>query len=114
MSNICLKPLDPTTLACVGRLPKKIEEFLKEIEDIEAKSGENLALMLENIKDIFSESIQDFKALDLDEKLLALTRRSLKSALVCARILNQNLRGEVTSDVENLLKKSGLICGLLA
>lgn len=114
MKNINLKPLDTTTLAHVERLSKKMEDFLKEIGDIETKSGENMALMLENIKDIFAESIEGFRSLDLDEKLLALTHRSLKSALVCVRILRQNLRGETTSDVKNLLKKSGLLCGLLA
>ena len=73
-----------------------------------------MASMLKDAKDIFSESIKDFKSLDLDEKLLALTQHLLKSALVCTRILSQNLKGEITSDVKNLLKKSGLLLGLLA
>lgn len=111
--KIVLKPLSPTTLAHVTRLSKKMEEFLKEIEDIETRSGENLASMLKDVKDIFSESIEGFDSLDLNQKLLALTQRLLKSAVVHARILGQNLRGEITSEVKDLLKKSGLLSCLL-
>lgn len=113
--NMVLRPLSPTTLACVTRMSKKMEEFLKEIESVEIKSGgENLASMLKDAKDIFSESIEGFDSLDLNQKLLALTQRLLKSAVVHARILGQNLRGEITSEVKDLLKKSGLFSGLLA
>lgn len=117
MKKIVLKPLSSTTLARVARLSRKMDEFLGEIGEIEEvekiKSAENLASMLRDTKDIFSESIEGFKSLNLDDKLLALTQRSLKSALVCVRILTQNLKKEVTAEVKDLLEKSGLFGGIL-
>ena len=44
--KIVLKPLSSTTLACVERLARKMEDFLKEIEEDEIKSGGNMASML--------------------------------------------------------------------
>ena len=109
-----VKPMSPTKLASIERLLVKMSEFFQEIEKIEKiKSGENMVSMLKAVKDIFSESIEDFKSLDLDDKLLALAQHSFKSGILCMRILKKKLKKEATSEIYDLLKKSGLLCGLV-
>ncbi|MBM2817835.1 MAG: hypothetical protein HW401_425, partial [Parcubacteria group bacterium] len=88
-----VKPMSPTKLASIERLLVKMSEFFQEIEKIEKiKSGENMVSMLKAVKDIFSESIEDFKFLDLDDKLLALAQQSFKSGILCMRILKKKLK----------------------
>ena len=109
-----VKPMSPTKLASIERLLVKMSEFFQEIEKIEKiKPGENMVSMLKAVKDIFSESIEDFKSLDPDDKLLALAQYSFKSGILCMRILKKNLKKEATSEICDLLKKSGLLCGLV-
>ena len=109
-----VRPVSTTKMADIKRLLAKMEEFFKEMQEIEKiKSNENMVSMLKAVKDIFSEGIENFKSLNLDDKLLMLAQESFKSGILCMRILKKNLSKEVTAEINELLKKSGLVCGLV-
>lgn len=110
-----VRPISPTKMAHIKNLLIRMEEFFQEIEKIE-KTGyeENMMFFLKAAKEAFSESIENFKSLDLDDKLLSLARESFKTGLICMNILKKSLKKEVTSEINELMKKSGLLCGLVA
>ena len=55
--------------------------------------------MLKATKETFSESIEDFKSLNLDDKLLLLAQNSFRSGLVCINVLKKSLKKEKFSDI---------------
>lgn len=98
-------------MAKVERLLVQMDLFVKEIEQIEKiESGKNMVSMLTAVKEVFSESIENFKSKNLDDKLLALAYSSFQSGILCVRILKKNLKEEMTAEINDLLKKSGLLC----
>jgi len=105
-----VKPMSPTKMATIENLFKTMSGFLKEIDEIEKKSQGNMISMLKATKETFSESIEDFKSLNLDDKLLLLAQNSFRSGLVCINVLKKSLKKEVTSEIRDLLEKSGLLC----
>ena len=110
-----LKPMSPSKMALIENVLKKMSDFLKEIEEMEKVSArdENVVSMLKASVEIFSESINDFKSLEVNEKLFSLAQHSLKSGVVFMRLLKKNLKKEVTPEIIDLMKKSGLLCGLV-
>ena len=111
-----LKPMNPTKMALIENVLKKMSDFLKDLEETERMQAadENVVSMLKASVEVFSESINNFKSLEVNERLFLLAQHSLKSGVVFMRLLKKNLKKEVTPEISELMKKSGLICGLVA
>jgi len=111
-----LKPMNPTKMALIENVLKKMSDFLKDLEETERvqAADENVVSMLKASVEVFSESINNFKSLEVNERLFLLAQHSLKSGVVFMRLLKKNLKKEVTPEISELMKKSGLICGLVA
>ncbi|MDE1988569.1 MAG: hypothetical protein KGJ58_01590 [Patescibacteria group bacterium] len=94
---------------------KKMSDFLKILEGMEKESrkDENVVSILKASIEIFSESIEDFKSMEINERLFLLAQHSLKLGVVFMRLLKKNLGKEITPEISDLMKKSGLLCGLL-
>ena len=109
------KPMSTTKMALIENMLKKMSDFLKDLEEMEKVNAgdENVVSMLKASVDVFSESINDFKGLEVNEKLFLLAQHSLKSGVVFMRLLKKNLKKEVTPEIRDLMKKSGLICGVV-
>ena len=108
-------PMNPTKMAFIKNLSEKMDDLLKDLEKIEKTTnagGENVASMLKASIEVFSESIDDFKRLEVNEKLLLLTKHSLRSGVVFMRLLKKSLEKGLTPEIKDLMKKSGL-CGLV-
>jgi len=110
-----LKPMSPTKMALIENVLKKMNDFLKDLEEMEKveAGNENVASMLKASVELFSESINDFKSLEVNERLFLLAQHSLKSGVVFMRLLKKNLKKEVTPEISELMKKSGLLCSLV-
>ena len=88
-----LRPVSPTKVATIENLLKKMAEFLQEIEKMEKQESKgSMISMLKATKETFSESIEDFKSLNLDDKLLLLAQNSFRSGLVCMNVLKKSLK----------------------
>ena len=108
-----ISPISPTKMAAIENLLKKMSGFLREIEEMEKKEPKgNMISMLKATQEIFSESIEGFKSLSLDDRLLSLAMNSFKSGLICMNVLKRSLTKEVTPEIRDLLEKSGLLCCL--
>ena len=109
-----ISPISPTKMAAIENLLKKMSGFLREIEEMEKKEPKgNMISMLKATKEIFSESIDGFKSLNLDDKLLLLAQNSFRSGLVCMNVLKKSLKKEITPEIRDILEKSGLLCWLV-
>ena len=109
-----LRPISPTKMAAIENLLKKMADFLQEIEKMEKQESKgSMISMLKATKETFSESIEGFKSLNLDDKLLLLAQNSFRSGLVCMNVLKKSLKKEVTPEIRDLLEKSGLLCCLV-
>lgn len=108
-----IKPMSPTKMALIENVLKKMSDFLKDLEEMEKTNArdENVVSMLKASVEVFSEEICDFKSLEVNEKLFLLAQRSLKSGVVFMRLLKKNLKKELTPEINDLMKKSGLLCG---
>lgn len=111
-----LKPMNLTKVALIENMEnmlKKMSDFLKEIGEMEKMNAgnENVVSMLKASVDVFSESISGFKSIGTNERLFLLAQHSLKSGVVFIRLLKQNLKEELTPEINDLMKKSGLLCG---
>src|SRR3989344_6925575 len=111
-----IKPMSPTKMALIENMVKKMSGFLREIEEIDSVVGEgeeNIVSILKTSVEIFSESINNFRALEINDKLLLLAQHSLKAGVVSMRLLKRSLKKEITAEMYELMKKSGLLCGLV-
>ena len=112
-----VKPMSPTKMALIENMVKKMSGFLREIEEIDSVSvgegEENIVSILKPSVEIFSESVNNFRALEINDKLLLLAQHSLKAGVVSMRLLKRSLKKEVTPEIHELMKKSGLLCGLV-
>ena len=110
LERFSVRPISPTKMAAIEKLLTKMSEFFRDIEKIEkTESGKNMVSMLKATKEIFSESIENFKSLDLDDKLLLLAQESFKSGVLCMNILKKNLKKEMNLEIRGLLERSGLL-----
>lgn len=108
--------MSPTKMALIENIEKKMKDSLKEIEEIEKNSieeDENLGLILKDAVQCFSESINNFRAAGINERLFLLTQRSIKSSAFFITLLKKSLKKELTAEINDLMKKSGLLCGIL-
>ena len=114
-----VKPMSPTKMALIENMVKKMSGFLREIEEIDSVSvsvgegEENIVSILKPSVEIFSESVNNFRALEINDKLLLLAQHSLKAGVVSMRLLKRSLKKEITAEMYELMKKSGLLCGLV-
>ena len=111
-----VKPMSPTKMALIENMVKKMSGFLREIEEIDSVVGEgeeNIVSILKPSVEIFSESVNNFRALEINDKLLLLAQHSLKAGVVSMRLLKRSLKKEITAEMYELMKKSGLLCGLV-
>lgn len=109
-----LKPMSPTKMALIENVLRKMSDFLKDFEEMgKVNASENVVSMLKASVEVFSESINDFKSLEVNEKLFLLAQQSLKAGVVFMRLLKKNLGKEITPEIKDLMKKSGLLCGLV-
>ena len=107
-----LRPMSPTKMALVENMLKKMSDFLKNLEEIERvneRPDENVVSMLKASVEVFSESISDFKSLEVNERLFLLAQHSLRSGVVFIRLLKKNLKKEITPEIIDLMKRSGLL-----
>lgn len=113
---IKVKPMSPTKKAFIEKSLMMINSIIKDLEQMGMcnKGNENVASMLKASVDLFSENVEGFRPLGVEDKLFSLAQESLKSALVLIRLLKKSLDGEVTQEIKDLMKKSGLFCSLTA
>jgi|SRR3989338_4390567 len=111
-----LRPMSPSKMAMVESLLAKMSDFVKQAKMMESenlKSQENVLSMAKAGIEVFSEIIEDFNSLELNDKLLSLANHSLELGVVFMRLLKKNLKKEITPEIRDLLQKSGLLCGLV-
>ena len=110
------KPINTTKMATVENLLAKLSEFHKQAKMMEAENSkpqENVLSMAKAGIEVFSEIIEDFNSLELNDKLLSLANHSIELGVVFMRLLKKNLKKEITPEIRDLLQKSGLLCGLV-
>ena len=102
------KPMSTTKMALIENMLKKMSDFLKDLEEMEKMNAgdENVVSMLKASVDVFSESINDFKGLEVNEKLFSIgaTFAEIRSCFYEAS--EKNLKKEVTPEIRDLMKKT--------